>query len=54
MSGAECEPMVSMCVAWFVFLAKCVVSSDWLVVKGAEHCGATLSLLICKHVIVLS
>ena len=46
--------VVSLCVAWFVLLAKCVMSSDWLVIKGAEHYGATLSLLICEHVIVLS
>ena len=46
--------MVSLCVAWFVLLAKCAMSSDWLVIKGAEHYIATLSLLICEHVIVLS
>ena len=45
--------MVSLCVAWFVLLAKCAMSSDWLVIKGAEHYGATLSLLICEYVIVL-
>ena len=53
-SCAECESTVSLCVAWFELLAKCAVSSDWLVIKGAEYYGATLSLLICDHVIVKS
>ena len=37
-----------------MLLAECVVSSDWLVIKGAKYFGITLSLLICEHVIVLS
>ena len=41
--------MVSLCVAWFVHLAKCVVRNDWLVIKGAKHYGATSSLLICEQ-----
>ena len=45
---------MSLCVAWFVLLDKCVVSSDWLVIKDPEYFGATLSLLICEYFIVLS
>ena len=37
---------MSLCVAWFVLLAKCEVSSDWRGIKNAEHYGATLSLLM--------
>ena len=46
--------MVRLYVVKFVLLAQCVMSSDWLVIKGAEHYDVTLSLLMCEHVIVLS
>ena len=44
---------MSLYVAWLELLAKYVANSEWLVIKVAEHYGATLSLLIRKHVIVL-